>query len=425
MSATTGGPTVSTRRSLFPRLSAMMLLEYLVFGSWYATAGLVLVSYGMGGIIGVMYSLGAVAAIVSPLFLGALADRYLPSQRVLAIAHLVGGVVMLFIPLTISAKNSGLFLLLVFVYMLFFQPTVAITNNIGFHHLGTNSRIFPYIRVFGTIGWIVAGLAVGQTGLSASTGLFFVTAAASIVLGVYSFTLPGTPAPQRGTKFRIGDVVGAQAFTLFRRRNFIVFAICGLLTSIPISMYNGYASTFLSVVGIKDVASVLTIGQMSEIVFIALIPVLLKRLGMKWMLIAGMAMWTVRYLLFVAATGSWSGWAVVAVALHGICNDFFLINGFMYVERIVSPAFKAQAQSLFVLITQGVGTVLGSLIGGWIYNGTVATAAPAAALSSWIALWIIPAVIAAAASVGFIALFHPKDDPTPAAEPLAAPGPTA
>ncbi len=188
----------------------MMLLEFVVFGSWFATFGLVLASNGLPTIIGTAYTLAAVAAIVSPMFLGALGDRFFSSHRVLGAAHLLGGALMFLLPGVVTSGNGTLVLALIFGYMLLFQPTLGLANSIAFRHLGANGRLFPYIRVFGTLGWAAAGLLVGALGLSASPNLFLVTAIASLVLGVYAFTLPATPPPAKGAKFSLGDVIGAR-----------------------------------------------------------------------------------------------------------------------------------------------------------------------------------------------------------------------
>lgn len=395
---------------LFSRLAVMMLLQYAVLGAWYATVGLVLSSSGLASIIGVTFSLGALGAIISPLLLGAIADRFFPTQRVLGVLHLLGGVLLLLLPSVVASKNGTLFLVIVFAYMLLFQPTVGLSNTIAFTHLGARQRIFPLLRVFGTLGWVAVGLVIGQSGLSASTGVFVAAAICSFVLGVYSLTLPSTPPPQQGVRFSWGDVVAAKAFTLLRHRNFVVFTVCAFLTCIPIAMYNAYGSTFLGAIGIKNVASVLVIGQASELVFIALLPVFLRWFGVKWILVLGMITWAVRFGLFMVATDGKIVPVVIAVALHGICNDFFLIAGFMYVDRVAGAEIKAQAQAYFVFLTQGVGTFVGALIAGQVFNSIITSGAP---LTQWIVLWSVPVIVAVVSTVLFIPMFRPKRDELP------------
>lgn len=402
---------------LFSRLSVMMLLQYAVLGAWFATVGLVLSTYGLASIIGFTFSLGALGAIVSPLLLGAVADRFFPTQRVLAVLHLAGGVLLLFLPGIVEAGDGTLFLVVVFVYMVLFQPTVGLSNTIAFTHLGARRRIFPWLRVFGTLGWIVVGLVVGQWGMSAQTTIFVVAAVCSFALGVYSLTLPSTPPPLRGTRFSWGDVVAAKAFRLLRTRNMIIFTICALLTCVPIAMYNAYSSTYLDAVGVENVASVLVIGQASELVFIVLLPILLRWLSMKWVLVIGMITWAIRFWLFMIATDGQMAPVVVAVALHGICNDFFLIVGFMYVDRVAPDEIKAQAQSFFVFVSQGVGTFLGSFIAGQVFNAIVSDPGDP---TQWVLLWTVPVTVAVVSSVLFVALFRSRDerieDSSPAGE---------
>ncbi|WP_169816382.1 MFS transporter, partial [Nocardia miyunensis] len=355
------------------RLTVMMLFEFAVPGSWFATFGLVLSTYKMPGIIGTAYSLAAVAAIIAPMFLGALGDRFVSSQKGLGIAHLAGGVVMCFLPAVVHSGNSAATLALIFVFMVFFQPTMGLANSIAFRHLGDNRRLFPYIRVFGTIGWVVAGVVVGALGLSASTGLFYCTALISGAFGLYAFTLPATPPPAAGVRFTLGDIIGAKAFVLFRDRNFSILMICALLTSVALGAYNTYASPFLGALGIHNVAGVLSIGQAAEVAFIVTIPFTVKHLGMKWGLMGGMCMWALRFCLFIAAVGTHNWLAVVAIALQGICNDFFLVLAAMYIGAVTPVELSAQAQSMLILVVSGLGSFLGAALSGTVYNHTVAT----------------------------------------------------
>lgn len=392
---------------LFLRLAAMMFMHFVVFGSFNATLGLVLSTHGLASVIGIAFSVQALAAVASPMLLGAIGDRFLPSQRVLGIAHLIGGALLLVMPYIIGIGDGVLTLGMIFLYMVFLQPTLALTNQITLRHLGGNSRVFPYIRVFGTAGWVVVGLAVGAAGLSASTGVFVVGAVASFLLGLYAFTLPNTPPAARGARFSFGDIVGSRAFVLLRDRNFLVFSICILLTCVPLGMYNSYASPFLAAVGVQNVAGVLSIGQVSELVFIVTIPFVLRVFGMKWSLLFGMLMWGVRFAVFVVAAQGVPWVAIAGVALHGICSDFFLILGAMYVNAVAPVQLKARAQSYFIFLTSGLGTFLGSLTGNFVYNLSVGASAHPA-LGDWAALWAIPIAVSVVVSILFIALFRSR-----------------
>ncbi|MBT0770256.1 MFS transporter [Kineosporia sp. J2-2] len=403
--------------TVFARLTLMMLLEFFVWGSWFATLGLVLATHGLPTIIGTAFSLAAVAAIVSPMFLGALVDRFIPSQNGLGIAHLIGGVLLCFVPAAITSGNGTLVLALIFVYMLFFQPTLGLSNSIAFRHLGSNQRWFPYIRVFGTLGWVIAGQAVGWAGLDDAPELFYLTATFSILFGVYAFTLPSTPAPAKGVRFSPGDVIGAKALPLLRNRNFAVLMGCALLTAVSLGVYNTYASTFLGALGFQNVAGLLSIGQASEVVFIVTIPFVLQRIGMKWALLAGMFMWAVRLALFLAVIGAHPDghtWiAVAAIALQGICNDFFLVLAAMYIGNVTSAEVSAQAQSMLILVVSGLGAFVGAEIAGRIYDHSVATGA-AGDLSGWNPIWALGIGSALVAAVIWATLFRrPRDgEPT-------------
>ncbi|WP_321846385.1 MFS transporter [Paraburkholderia bannensis] len=400
-------------RSLFVRLSIMMLLEFIVFGSWFATLGLVLASNHLPTIIGTAYSLGAFAAIISPIFLGAIGDRYFASQKVLGVAHLLGGALMFTLPDVIRAGHGTLTLVLIFAYMLCFQPTLGLSNAITFRHM---PKAFPYTRVFATLGWVIAGLVVGSMGLSASTGVFTVAGVVSLVLAVYSFTLPSTPPPARGSAFSIGDLFGVKSLVLFRNRNFAILIGCAFLTSISLGVYNSFASPYLSVLGIGNVAGVLAIGQASEVIFIASVPFVLDLIGMKWALLVGMAMWGVRFVMFVLAAKHLVWVAILGVALHGICNDFFLILSAIYIDRVAPARMKAQAQSWLIIAISGFGAAAGSLISGAIYGATVAQH-PEAGAAGWAPVWLVPIIAAVMTATIWITCF--RDTRNEAVTPVA------
>lgn len=401
--------TPSTGPAPIYRLSLMMLLEFVVFGSWFATLGLVLATNNMSTIIGTAYSLAAVAAIISPLFMGALGDRFFQTQRLLSFLHIAGGLLMLCVPYAVAAGSANLVLLLILGYMILFMPTLGLTNAIALAHLGGSAHLFPYIRVFGTLGWVLAGLLVGGLGLSASTGVFVVAAIASFTLGVFSLILPSTPPSAKGARFSFGDVIGSRALVLFRKRNFTVLMICALLTSISLGTYNTFASPYLAALGIENVAGVLAIGQASEVAFIVTIPYALARLGMKWSILLGMGMWGVRFALFLLAAPDQAWAAILGVALHGICNDFFLILSAMYIDRQTPAELKNQAQSWLILVVSGVGSGIGALVAGSIFGRTVALNPDAGALA-WGPVWTFPIGCAVVTVIVWTIFFRPDRD---------------
>jgi nucleoside transporter len=390
---------------LILRLSAMMLLEFVVWGSWYATLGLVLAANGLPGIIGTAYAAGAVAAIVSPLCFGAVGDRVLPSEKLLGILLLVGGGLMLCLTAIVKAQNANLVLLMIFIYMVTFLPTLGLTTSIALRHLAFNQQIYPYVRVFGTFGWALAGTFVGALGFSASRGLFEIAGFTSLFFGIYAFTLPLTPPGAKNVRFSIGDLIGAKAFVLLRHRNFAVLMVCALLTAISLGFYNSYTSPYLRVLGISNVAGVMALGQVSEVLCIITIPFVLSRIGMKWGLLLGMGMWGIRFSLFALASGGHIWMAVLGVVLHGICNDFFLILSAMYIDQVVPIDLHAQAQNGLVLVINGPGIGIGAIIAGAIFRAAV-VGHPNAGPKGWLAMWLVPIGSAFITAIIWTSLFR-------------------
>ena len=400
---------VTQHRWVIPRLSLMMFLEFFVWGAWYVTLGIVMGKYGLSAMIGDAYSTGPIASILSPFLLGMLVDRFFASQKVLGVMHLVGAALLWWLPGLFESGQSGL-LWVIFAYMLCYMPTIALSNNVAFHSLANSEKGFPVVRAFGTIGWIVAGLIVGATGLSDSTGIFTLAAVASLVLGIYSFTLPHTPAPDRGKPLSMRDLLCADAFALLKRRHFMVFIICATLISIPLAAYYAYAAPFISAVGFENVSGVMSLGQMSELLFMLLIPFFFRRLGIKLMLLIGMLAWFLRYAMFALGISEETRWMVyIGIILHGICYDFFFVIGFIYTDKVAGEKVKGQAQSLLVLFTYGLGMLIGSQISGAVFNRSV-TAEGAQALAQWQSFWWMPAIAALAIAALFFFTFNYREE---------------
>ncbi|HET6871834.1 MAG TPA: MFS transporter, partial [Sporolactobacillaceae bacterium] len=365
------------QRFILPRLAAMMFLEYFVHGAWYVTCGLAIAHYGFSSIIGLTYSLVAIASIVAPIVLGVVADRFFPSEKVLGFLHTCGGLLLFFIPHQLTSGHQGTFLFLLFLFLLCLMPTFALTNNVAFHHVENSEKQFPIIRVFGTIGWVVAGLFIGQLGLSNNFRIFYIAGVAALVLAIYSFTLPTTPAPAKGKAFSVRELLRLDSFKLFKNWNFAVFMLTSLFFYIPISSYYSFAATFLGAAGFKNVGSVMTIGQILEVLFMLSISFFLVRLGVKAMLLIGMLAWITRFFIFAWAGPAGVMWLLIfGIAIHGICADFFMITGTIYAEKSAGPEIKAQTQSLFTLFTNGFGSFFGSLIAGALFNSTVTAKGP-------------------------------------------------
>lgn len=402
--------------SILPRLSVMMFLQYFITGSWMVTMGLVLSEQGLSSIIGTAYSVGGIATILSPIFIGMLADRFFPSEKIMGVLHIISGVVLWMVPSQIQAGNGAMILVLIFLHKLLYQPTGAISNNIVFNSvLDREEKFFPIIRVFGTIGFIAVGLLIGQLGLSNSTMTFQIAAVTSFLLGIYSFTLPNTPAPAKGKPFSIRDLLFLDAFALLKDRNYLVFMICTMALFIVNTFYSTFASVFFNDVGFNNVASIMTIGQMSEVIFMLLMPLFFKRFGVKYMLLFGMLGFILRALLLGFGAPD-VVFMIMAIALYGTCQDFIFVTGEIYTSQKADKKIKAQAQSLLKTFTWGIGMFIGSFVAGNIFNKTVATQ-EAESLSNWTVFWMYPAIVAGIMLIFFALFFkdrnrNAKQEPT-------------
>lgn len=393
--------------AMLPRLSVMMFLQYFITGSWMVTMGLVLSEQGLSSIIGTAYSVGGIATILSPIFIGMLADRFFPSEKIMGVLHIISGVTLWMVPSQIQAGNGAMILVLIFLHKLLYQPTGAISNNIVFNSvLDKEEKYFPIIRVFGTIGFITVGLFIGQMGLSTSTMTFQIAAITSFVLGIYSFTLPNTPAPAKGKPFSIRDLLFLDAFALLKDRNYFVFMICTMALFIVNTFYSTFASVFFNAVGFDNVASIMTIGQMSEVIFMLLMPLFFKRFGVKYMLLFGMLGFILRALLLGFGAPD-VVFMIMAIALYGTCQDFIFVTGEIYTSQKADKKIKAQAQSLLKTFTWGIGMFIGSFIAGNIFNSTVATQ-EAESLSKWTVFWMYPAIVAGIMLIFFALFFKDK-----------------
>jgi nucleoside transporter len=398
------------------RLMAMMFLQFFIWGAWYATGGNYMKSRGMSDVIYLAYLASPIGSILAPFFLGMIADRLFPVQRVLGVMHVLSGLFVFSAPLVAehSAAPTPLFLAVLLLHMLCYMPTVGLAMATAFHLLEHKERDFPLVRVCGTVGWIAAGVLVSYLLQGDTTALpMYIAGAGGIVMGLYSFTLPNVPPPAAGRSLSIRDIFGLDALVQLRSRPFVIFMLSVLLTSIPLATYFAYAPVFLRDAQVSNPAFKMTFGQMSEVVFLLLLPWFFARLGVKWVLLAGMSAWIARYALFALGAPEAVTWMLIAaICLHGPCYDFVYVAGQVYVDSKAPAMIRAQAQGLFVLATYGIGQGLGTLAAGRAFNAIVAgTSGGVSSLAQWQTFWIFPLVFAVAVTWLFVLGFSENAAP--------------
>ncbi len=369
------------------RLSLMMFLNYVIWGSWYVTLGayLTINLKFTGTQAGAVFGTTALACMISPFFVGLIADRFFASERVLAALHLLGAVLLFFVT---KATSFGPVYTLMFAYCLCYFPTIALTNSLTLQHLKDPGRDFPLIRVFGTLGWIAIGVTIGRLGVETSTVPFMLAAGASVVMSIFSLTLPHTPPPSKGQTVTLRRILGLDALVMLKRPSFAVFAVASILACIPLTFYFSFTNAYLNELHVENAAGKMALGQASEVIMMLLMPFILRRVTVRSILIMGLLAWSVRYMLLAYGNPYGGIWMFyVAILLHGICYDFFFMTGQLYTDQEAPPNLRSAAQGLITFLTYGVGMLIGSLIAGRTVDYFTHTAG-GVVTRNWQSFWI-------------------------------------
>jgi nucleoside transporter len=379
--------------SLRVRLSIMMFLNYVIWGAWYVTLGTYLTATlkFSGTEAGAVFGTVALACMISPFFVGLVADRYFSTEKVLAALHLLGAV-FLYLVTTVTTFGAVYWLLL--AHCLCYFPTMSLTNSLTMRQVKDAGADFPLIRVLGTLGWIFIGQTVGRMGVETTSTPFLLACGASIVMSLYSLTLPHTPPSDRGRTVSVRTILGLDALVMLKDRSYLVFVIASVLACIPLTFYFSFTNAYLNEVGVVNAAGKMTLGQMSEVLAMLMMPFIFRRITLKAILLIGLMAWSVRYGLLAygnAGNGMWMFY--IAILLHGVCYDFFFMTGQLYTDQKAPVNLRGTAQGFLTFLTYGLGMFIGSLLSGWavdFFTTTVGTTV----VRNWTGFWLSSAMSA-------------------------------
>ena len=387
------------------RLMFMMFLMFFTWGAWYGQVTKYLITQlgATGDQAGNAFATFSIASIISPFFVGLIADRYFSAQKVMGVINLLGAAILYFL---IQCPDPADFFWYILAYTITFAPNLALSTSIAIKQMKSPEKEFPPIRVFGTIAWIVVTNIVGFYGFGDKVTIFSLSMFTSIALGIYAFTLPDTPA-NNSEKVTFGQLIGKDAFVLFKDRSFLIFFIASILICIPLSFYYAFGNLALTNLGMENVENKMSMGQASEVIFMLLLPLAFRRFGIKWILIIGLLAWIARFMLFGYGTVNMEWMLIIAILLHGICYDFFFVTGQIYTDTKAGEKIKSSAQGLITLATYGVGMGIGSKISGLVLD-KYTTTSNGTPVYDWVAIWWVPALIAILVLALFVLFFKEK-----------------
>ena len=386
------------------QLSLLFFLEFFIWGGWFVTMGTFLSQEfkASGGQLALAYETQSIGAIIAPFVIGLIADRYFEAQKILGILHIMGALLLY---VASNSNDFSNFYPYIFIYMLLYMPTLALSNSVAFHQMEDPSKQFASIRVLGSVGWIVAGLVIGFFAWEGNQTLkysFYMSSAASALLGLYCFTLPNTP-PKLAANKRMSyrEILGIDALSMLKDRGFLFFFIASILICIPLAFYYQHANQFLNEIGMKAAASKMVFGQISEVLFLLLLPVFINRYGIKNALIVGILAWGLRYILFAYGNVGSQAWMLIfGIILHGVCYDFFFVSGQIYTDFKAGEKYKSTAQGLITLATYGLGMLIGFRFAGWLTDQYVTDSG-----HLWKNIWVQPAIFSFVVLTLFLILF--------------------
>jgi len=397
------------------RLGLMMFLEYVIWGSWYVTISTYLTQtlHFSGTQAGAVFGTVSVASLVSPFFVGLVADRFFATERVMSVLYVLSAI---FVFMVTRVETFGAVYTLMLAFCLCYFPTIALTNSITMQQVADPGRDFPPIRTMGTLGWIVINLIVGFMRVEAGTTPFLLASIACVVMAVYSIVaLPHTPPPARGQQVTLRRVLGLDALAMMKQRTFAVFAVASVLACIPLTFYYSFTNAYLNEVGVVNAAGKMSLGQMSELVMMLSMPFIFRIASVRAILLTGLAAWAGRYLLLAYGNPGPGMWMFyIAIVLHGVCYDFFFVTGQLYTDQEAPAHLRSTAQGFITFITYGVGMLIGSLLSGTALD-YFSAAAPSGVVRDWHSFWISSAIMSAAIGVFVLIWFrtpvriHPKE----------------